>query len=169
MTAWVYILASRPYETLYTGLTTDLVRRVYEHREGLIDGFSEKYGTKTLVWYENHIEIAAAIKREKQIKRWRRRWKFELIEKLNPEWDDLYLALNRQDRVCFGLIANAACDMPQGLAHFEFLRLSDPGSSLRCVRDDGSRFNLTIVIPAKRSAEPGPESRGVRPLLTGNR
>lgn len=94
MSAWVYILASRPYETLYTGVTTDLARRIYEHREGLIEGFSERYGVKSLVWYENYPEIATAIKREKQIKRWRRKWKFELIEAMNPRWDDLYLALN---------------------------------------------------------------------------
>ncbi|WP_150495179.1 GIY-YIG nuclease family protein [Roseibium aquae] len=95
MPAWVYILASRPYQTLYTGVTSDLARRVYEHREGLIKGFSEKYGTKLLVWYENHTEISAAIQREKQIKRWRRRWKFELIEALNPDWIDLYPTLNK--------------------------------------------------------------------------
>ncbi|MCX2724800.1 GIY-YIG nuclease family protein [Roseibium salinum] len=94
MSAWVYILASRPYETLYTGVTTDLARRIYEHREGLIEGFSERYGVKSLVWYENYPEIATAIKREKQIIRWRRKWKFELIEAMNPRWDDLYLALN---------------------------------------------------------------------------
>ena len=95
LSAWVYILASRPYETLYTGVTTDLVRRVYEHREGLIEGFSEKYGVKSLVWYETHQEIGSALKREKQIKRWRRRWKFELIERLNPDWNDLYSNFNR--------------------------------------------------------------------------
>ncbi|MCK7615241.1 GIY-YIG nuclease family protein [Roseibium sediminicola] len=95
MTAWVYILASRPYETLYTGVTTDLSRRVYEHREGLIEGFSNRYGTKTLVWYEIYDELVPAIMREKQIKRWRRQWKFDLIETLNPDWQDLFLLLNR--------------------------------------------------------------------------
>jgi len=95
LTAWVYILASRPFETLYTGVTTDLSRRIYEHREGLIEGFSNRYGTKTLVWYEVHEEIANAITREKQIKRWRRQWKFDLIEKMNPRWKDLYLILNQ--------------------------------------------------------------------------
>ena len=95
MTAWVYILASRPFETLYTGVTTDLSRRIYEHREGLIEGFSNRYGTKTLVWYEVHEEVGTAITREKQIKRWRRQWKFDLIEKMNPRWEDLYLILNQ--------------------------------------------------------------------------
>ncbi|WP_289034222.1 GIY-YIG nuclease family protein [uncultured Roseibium sp.] len=88
-------MASRPYETLYTGVTTDLARRIYEHREGLIEGFSETYGCKTLVWYQEFTDIADAIAKEKQIKRWRRQWKFELIEKLNPSWRDLYLDLNR--------------------------------------------------------------------------
>ncbi|TYC72377.1 GIY-YIG nuclease family protein [Stappia sp. BW2] len=95
MTAWVYILASRPLETIYTGVTTDLPRRIYEHREGLVEGFSNRYGTKTLVWYEQHEDIGTAIVREKQIKRWRRQWKFELIEKMNPDWQDLYLVLNQ--------------------------------------------------------------------------
>ncbi|WP_299819366.1 GIY-YIG nuclease family protein [uncultured Roseibium sp.] len=95
MTAFVYILASRPYETLYTGVTTDLARRIYEHREGLIEGFSNRYGIKMLVWYETHEKIGDAIEREKRIKRWRRQWKFELIETLNPEWEDLYSTLNQ--------------------------------------------------------------------------
>ncbi|MEP4034789.1 GIY-YIG nuclease family protein [Roseibium polysiphoniae] len=95
MPAWVYIMASRPYETLYTGVTTDLARRIYEHREGLIEGFSETYGCKTLVWYQEFTDIADAIVKEKQIKRWRRQWKFELIEKPNPDWRDLYPDLNR--------------------------------------------------------------------------
>ncbi|MBA5778821.1 GIY-YIG nuclease family protein [Stappia sp. F7233] len=94
MAAWVYILASRPYETLYTGITTDLSRRTYEHRNGLIPGFTSRYGVKSLVWYEQHDEIGDGIRREKQIKRWRRQWKFELIEKMNPQWSDLYDSLN---------------------------------------------------------------------------
>ena len=94
-TAWVYILASRPLETIYTGVTTDLPRRIYEHREGLVEGFSNRYGTNTLVWYEQHEDIGTAIVREKQIKRWRRQWKYELIEKMNPDWQDLYLVLNQ--------------------------------------------------------------------------
>ncbi|MBD8875956.1 GIY-YIG nuclease family protein [Roseibium polysiphoniae] len=95
MPAWVYIMASKPYETLYTGVTTDLARRIYEHRDGLIKGFSETYGCKTLVWYQEFTDIADAIVKEKQIKRWRRQWKFELIEKPNPDWRDLYPDLNR--------------------------------------------------------------------------
>ncbi|MBD1545784.1 GIY-YIG nuclease family protein [Roseibium aggregatum] len=95
MPAWVYILASKPYETLYTGVTTDLPRRVYEHRYDLIPGFTSKYRVKSLVWYEEHADLQEAIQREKQIKRWRRQWKFDLIEKMNPEWRDLYEELNR--------------------------------------------------------------------------
>ncbi|WP_417668582.1 GIY-YIG nuclease family protein [Roseibium sp.] len=95
MTAWVYMLASKPYETLYTGVTTDLARRIYEHREGLIEGFSERYGVKSLVWYEGHSELMLAIGREKRIKRWRRKWKFELVEQMNPDWRDLYPDFNR--------------------------------------------------------------------------
>lgn len=88
-------MASKPYETLYTGVTGDLARRIYEHREGLIEGFTEKYGAKMLVWYEEYPEMLEAITREKQIKRWRRQWKFELIEKMSPEWRDLYSDLSK--------------------------------------------------------------------------
>ncbi|WP_150524957.1 GIY-YIG nuclease family protein [Roseibium sediminis] len=90
MPAWVYIMASKPYETLYTGVTSNLERRIYEHREGLLEGFTNIYGLKRLVWYEECAEMIEAIKREKQIKRWRREWKFELIERMNPKWRDLY-------------------------------------------------------------------------------
>jgi putative endonuclease len=86
----VYILASRRNGTLYTGVTSDLVKRVYEHRNGLADGFTKKYGIHHLVYFEMHAEMVAAITREKQIKKWNRAWKLELIEKNNPEWKDLY-------------------------------------------------------------------------------
>jgi putative endonuclease len=95
MAAWVYIMASRPYETLYVGVTSDLPRRAYEHREGLVPGFTSKYGVRLLVWYEAHATMPLAIAREKQIKRWNRRWKFELVETLNPEWRNLFGDLNR--------------------------------------------------------------------------
>jgi putative endonuclease len=86
----VYLLAGRRNGTLYCGVTNDLVRRVWEHKEGLADGFSKKYGVKMLVWFETHEDINAAITREKQIKEWRRDWKLEMIEKTNPYWRDLY-------------------------------------------------------------------------------
>ena len=87
---FVYILASAPYGTLYTGVTNDLVRRVWEHRNDLVSGFSREYGTHTLVWYEAHAEVASAIAREKRIKNWNRDWKVNLIQAMNPEWRDLY-------------------------------------------------------------------------------
>jgi len=88
--SYVYILASGLTGTLYIGVTSNLVKRVWEHREGAVDGFSKQYGVKDLVWYENHSKIAEAIRREKQIKKWHRRWKVELIQKGNPRWRDLY-------------------------------------------------------------------------------
>jgi len=87
---WVYILASRPRGTLYVGMTNDLVRRVYEHREGLADGFTKEHGVKTLVYYEQHTTAITAIQREKNIKRWSRKWKIDLIRSLNPDWRDLW-------------------------------------------------------------------------------
>ena len=89
--SYVYILASGTYGTLYIGVTSNLVRRVWEHREGFVDGFTKEYGVKNLVWYEQHNDICAAIKREKQIKEWRRDWKVNLIQKTNPSWRDLFL------------------------------------------------------------------------------
>ena len=86
----VYILASRRNGTLYTGLTNNLVRRGWQHRNGLIEGFTKKYGVHRLVWFEMHEDIYSAIRREKQIKKWYRAWKIALIEKSNPEWEDLY-------------------------------------------------------------------------------
>jgi putative endonuclease len=85
----VYILASKRNGTLYTGVTSDLVRRVYEHRHGQANGFAKQYGVHDLVYFESTSDAAAAIQREKQIKKWNRNWKLELIEKSNPEWRDL--------------------------------------------------------------------------------
>jgi putative endonuclease len=86
----VYIMANRRNGTLYTGVTSDLLKRAFEHREGLIPGFSVKYGCKILVWYEVHETMIGAITREKQIKAGNRKKKLSLIEALNPEWKDLY-------------------------------------------------------------------------------
>jgi len=91
--ACVYIMASAPQGTLYIGVTNDLVRRVWEHRIGAAPGFTKAYGLKRLVYFESHDDITAAIQREKQLKKWRRDWKVELIERENPRWDDLYEAL----------------------------------------------------------------------------
>ena len=87
---YVYILASRIGGTLYIGVTSDLVRRVYEHREKLVRGFTERYGLSRLVYFEQFGDVRAAILREKQMKRWRRAWKVRIIEEKNPNWDDLY-------------------------------------------------------------------------------
>jgi putative endonuclease len=90
MTYWVYILASKPGGTLYVGVTNNLIRRVYEHREGLAESFTKRYGVKTLVYFEQHDSIEAALQREKDIKHWSREWKIDLIAASNPEWRDLY-------------------------------------------------------------------------------
>ena len=86
----VYIIASRKNGTIYVGVTSNLVKRVYEHKEGIIDGFTKKYGCKILVFYESHEIMESAILREKQIKTWSRKKKLSLIETINPDWDDLY-------------------------------------------------------------------------------
>ncbi len=85
MAAYVYLLASKPRGTLYIGVTSDLVRRVYEHTEGVVDGFSKQYDVKTLVYFETFDRIEDAILREKRMKRWRRDWKIALIEESNPD------------------------------------------------------------------------------------
>ena len=87
---YVYILASRRNGTLYTGMTSNLVKRAWQHRNGEMDGFTKKYGVKCLVYYEMHQNAESAIMREKQIKKWNRQWKLRLIEKDNPQWNDLY-------------------------------------------------------------------------------
>ncbi len=89
-TYYVYMIASKRNGTLYTGITSDLVKRVYEHKEGVVEGFTKRYGIKMLVWYETTEDVQSAIKREKNIQAWKRQWKLELIEKMNPEWKDLW-------------------------------------------------------------------------------
>ena len=86
----MYILASKRNGTLYVGVTSDLLKRTWEHKQDLAEGFTRKHGVKTLVYYEVHQSAEAAITREKQIKKWERAWKIRLIEKDNPNWDDLY-------------------------------------------------------------------------------
>ena len=86
----VYILASGINGTLYIGVTSNLVQRVYQHRMGLVDGFSKKYNVKMLVWYEQGDLMEAVIRREKALKKWSRQWKLDLIEIQNPEWRDLW-------------------------------------------------------------------------------
>ena len=86
----VYILASKQNGTLYTGVTSDLTKRMWEHKSDLADGFTKKYVIHRLIYFELHEDMASAITREKQIKKWNRAWKIRLIEKTNPEWRDLY-------------------------------------------------------------------------------
>ena len=90
---YVYILASQRNGTLYVGVTSNLLKRVDEHRRGFMDGFTKTHEVHHLVWYEPHESAEAAITREKQVKRWKRSWKLRLIEENNPEWDDLYEGL----------------------------------------------------------------------------
>jgi len=87
---YVHLLASRREGTLYLGVTRDLVRRTYQHREKLLPGFTSTYDVRRLVWFEIYDDPTNAIEREKQLKKWRRAWKIELIEKENPDWKDLY-------------------------------------------------------------------------------
>ena len=90
---YVYILASKPNGTLYIGVTSNLVARVWQHRAKLVDGFTEKYGVDRLVWFESCDSIVGAIAREKQLKKWNRDWKIRLIVEANPDWNDLYSTL----------------------------------------------------------------------------
>ena len=99
---FVYMLASKSYGTLYAGVTNDLARRAFEHREGLVPGFTKRYGVKQLVWFEHFCDVNLAIAREKQLKRWRRDWKISLIETDNPHWLDLYPGLVGRGTVAMG-------------------------------------------------------------------
>ena len=92
---WVYILASGKHGTLYIGMTNDLVRRVYQYKNKLIRGFTSQYDVHLLVWYQGYDNPTSAIEREKELKKWRREWKVNLIEQDNPNWDDLYPAIIR--------------------------------------------------------------------------
>ncbi|MGZ5660649.1 MAG: GIY-YIG nuclease family protein [Usitatibacter sp.] len=87
---YVYILASKPYGTLYTGITNDLARRVWEHGNDVVKGFTREHQTHRLVWYEVHGDAYEAIAREKLLKKWHRDWKISLIQEMNPQWEDLY-------------------------------------------------------------------------------
>ncbi|MEK8093555.1 GIY-YIG nuclease family protein [Methylocystis sp. IM3] len=88
--SWVYIMTNRSNGTLYLGVTSNLARRAWEHREGVIEGFTKRYGLKRLAWYEPHDDIRIAIQREKTMKHWPRAWKVRLILDMNPSWRDLY-------------------------------------------------------------------------------
>ena len=93
---YVYILASRYNRTLYIGVTGDLIKRIYEHKNDVVEGFTKKYKVHVLVYFEVHEDVNEAILREKQLKRWNRAWKVELIERDNPHWEDLYPEMAKQ-------------------------------------------------------------------------
>lgn len=97
MSGWVYMMASKRNGTIYVGVSSDLQGRVYQHRSGETPGFTSRYGCRTLVWYERHDNIVAAIGREKELKKYHRRWKLDLIEAFNPEWLDLYETCYERD------------------------------------------------------------------------
>ena len=86
----VYLLASRRNGTLYIGVTSDLIKRIWQHKNDLVEGFTREHGVHTLVWFEQHQTMESAIQREKALKKWKRAWKLELIEEANPEWRDRY-------------------------------------------------------------------------------
>ena len=92
--SYVYILAGRKNGTLYVGVTSDLIKRIYEHKQNIIEGFTKKYRVHLLVYYEMHEDVREAIIREKRIKKWNRSWKLRLIEENNPEWRELYTELD---------------------------------------------------------------------------
>ncbi len=92
----VYILASERNGTLYIGVTSDLIQRIWQHREGVVEGFTQQYAVKTLVWYEQHETMESAISREKALKKWNRDWKLRLIAERNPDWNDLWFEITGQ-------------------------------------------------------------------------
>ena len=108
----LYILTSQPNGTLYTGVTTDLVRRVWEHRSGLVEGFTKRYRVHRLVYFEVHNHIEEAIRREKRIKKWRRAWKVDLIEESNPRWHDLWPTIIGDEDVDSRFRGNDDCALP---------------------------------------------------------
>ncbi|MFI8743985.1 GIY-YIG nuclease family protein [Pseudomonas sp. NPDC077186] len=98
----VYIMASQRNGTLYTGVTSNLLQRIWQHRENSAEGFSRQYNVKLLVWYEQHEDMHSAIAREKAIKKWNRAWKLRLIEELNPHWQDLWPEITGASRLHSG-------------------------------------------------------------------
>lgn len=92
---YVYILAKARNSTFYVGMTSGLVKRIWQHKEELAEGFTKKYGVKTLVYYEVFADAENAIKREKRLKKWNREWKMRVIEKMNPDWQDLFEVINK--------------------------------------------------------------------------
>ena len=138
--ASVYILASKRNGTLYTGVTSNLEARIWQHKTDVYPGFSRKYGCKTLVWFEMHDDINEAIAREKRIKEWKRDWKLALIERENPEWRDLFDEL---------LAIPDSSILPQAKA----LNLQSLGPGVRRDDSEGSNPVSLLVIPAKAGTQ----------------
>jgi putative endonuclease len=111
---YVYLLASRRNGTLYVGATSDLLRRVGEHRAGAVPGFTARYGVRRLVYYEAYPDIRDAVERERRLKEWRRAWKVALIEAANPEWTDPYPAMGPGHGRDFGGAPGAGSRLPPG-------------------------------------------------------
>ena len=111
----VYILASRRHGTLYIGVTSDLATRIHQHREGLIKGFTSRYGVAKLVWFEMHDTMNAAIMREKRIKKWNRDWKLNLIERANPGWDDLAIGFGFEPIASAKIMDSRLCGNDEGM------------------------------------------------------
>ncbi|GAB3331830.1 hypothetical protein GCM10027359_01840 [Marilutibacter aestuarii] len=125
----VYMLASDHHGTLYVGVTSNLLTRVWHHRNDVTEGFTRKYGVHDLVWFESHESMAPAIQREKAIKAWRREWKIQLIEERNPRWLDLYPTLLQQARKhCIAVLPNA--------------RRAEPGRGAKSNAKAGSQRSL---------------------------
>ena len=144
---FVYILASRRNGTLYVGVTNDMMRRTWQHKNELVEGFTKKYGVHILVWFESHGDINVAIAHEKRLKRWNRAWKIRLIEENNSGWNDLY------DRL-LGKIALP--DLPGASApHFKSTRLSSPARTARHARDARVKKHprITTLLGTSRSPE----------------
>src|SRR3989338_11409636 len=117
MNYFVYILANKRNGTLYIGITNNLIKRVYEHKNNLADGFTKKYKVHKLVYYEQSDDVNAAIAREKAMKKWYRQWKIDLIEETNPQWRDLYEELiNGSPPAC----RQACAGMTEGLSPFQY-------------------------------------------------
>jgi putative endonuclease len=98
MSGWVYIVTNKPNGARYVGVTSDIAKRAWEHREGVVEGFTKRYGLKRLVYVERHEDIRLALQREKNIKHWARAWKIDLVVQANPNWDDLYDSLRIHHR-----------------------------------------------------------------------
>ena len=140
----VYLMASRRNGTLYVGVTSNLIQRVWQHREGVIEGFTRRYAVKTLVWFEQHERMEGAIAREKAIKKWNRRWKLELIEQTNPTWRDLWPDLIGEEPDAPGPPTHSSHDTPR---HSRACGNPDPHDKPRHSRGRGNPESVSTEPP----------------------